>query len=55
MKKAYAAPAIEIIEYNTEDIMTASGVQNKGMLGLLSGSGEATYNVNQNDNPLWFK
>lgn len=57
MKKAYVAPAIEIIEYTTEDIMTASGITPtaQGMCGLLSDKKEASYIVTRDQDPLWFE
>ncbi len=57
MKKAYVAPAIEIIEYTTEDIMTASGITPtaQGMYGLLSDKKEASYIVTIDQDPLWFE
>lgn len=49
MKKTYIAPTIELIEYDVEDVLLASG-----MLGLLSKESEATYSVSVDDNPIWF-
>lgn len=49
MKKTYIAPTIELIEYEVEDVLLASG-----MLGLLSEKAEATYSVSKDSNPIWF-
>lgn len=44
MKKIYLAPEMEIIAFETEDVITASGMKNAGSLGDLTGDGDISIN-----------
>ena len=40
MKKIYTAPEMEIIAFDNEDVITASGMKNGGTGGDMGGTGD---------------